>query len=201
MCKELVRKNIRLKDYNYSQLGEYFVTICTKDRENLLGMVVDEKMILSKAGEITEKCWLEIPNHFPNVGLDVHQIMPNHIHGVIRILGDDGRGVQLNAPTRKNKNYFSNISPKKNTLSVIIRTFKGAVKTICNQNNLDFFWQRSFYDHIIRTEKSYSNIYDYIQLNVGCWQEDLENSEFKTQLKEKEREEKLKKHYKDLFNF
>ncbi len=110
------RRSIRLKDYDYSSAGAYFVTICTHDKECWLGDVVNSEMLLSEIGQIAEALWLEIPQHFENVILDDFIIMPNHLHGIV--LNTDSRGVQLNASTKTN--YYSTISPKKNTLSVVI---------------------------------------------------------------------------------
>ncbi len=81
----------RLKDYDYSQDGSYFVTICTKERELFFGEVQNNKMILNDLGVIAEKYWLEIPQHFENTELDEFIIMPNHIHGIIVIDNDRGR--------------------------------------------------------------------------------------------------------------
>ncbi len=81
------RESIRLKDYNYSENGAYFVTVCTQNRENLFGEIVEGKMILSQAGKIVLNCWQEIPQHFQNVELDEFCIMPNHFHGIIFIVG------------------------------------------------------------------------------------------------------------------
>ena len=110
------RSSIRLKDHDYSSAGAYFVTICTHDKECWLGDVVNSEMVLSETGQIAKALWLEIPQHFENVILDDFIIMPNHVHGIL--LNTDSRGVQLNAPTKTN--YYSTISPKKNTLSVVI---------------------------------------------------------------------------------
>ncbi len=110
------RSSIRLKDYDYSSAGAYFVTICTHDKECWLGDVVNSEMVLSEIGQIAKALWLEIPQHFENAILDDFIIMPNHVHGIL--LNTDSRGVQLNAPTKAN--YYSTISPKKNTLSVVI---------------------------------------------------------------------------------
>jgi REP element-mobilizing transposase RayT len=76
---------IRLKNYDYSQNGCYFVTICTKDKQKYFGNIENEKMVLNEIGEIVEKFWLEIPKHFPSVVLDEFVIMPNHVHGIIII--------------------------------------------------------------------------------------------------------------------
>ena len=80
------RKSIRLKGYDYSQAGLYFITICCKDRALLFGAVIDGEMVLNDAGKIANACWLDIPNHFPNSILHEYVIMPNHIHGIIELI-------------------------------------------------------------------------------------------------------------------
>lgn len=85
------RRSIRLKGYDYSQKGAYFVTICTCNKKCLFGKVVESKIVLNKLGQMFVKCWNEIPIHFPNVELDVFVIMPNHLHGII-VLTDYCRG-------------------------------------------------------------------------------------------------------------
>jgi putative transposase len=80
------RRSIRLKGYDYSQEGLYFITINTKDRECLFGEIVDGKMVLNDAGKIANKCWLEIPKHFPDTVLHDHIVMPNHVHGIIELI-------------------------------------------------------------------------------------------------------------------
>ncbi len=160
------RKTIRLQGYDYSLEGEYFVTICTKDKECIFGEIIGEEMHLSPIGEIAKRCWEEIPKHFPNTEIDEYVIMPNHVHGIIII--NQCRDVQLNVPTR--------ISPKKGSLSVIVRTFKAAVTTECHRIGFtDFKWQPSFYEHIIRNEKDLANIRDYIYNNIDRWTFDQEN--------------------------
>ena len=79
------RHSIRLKNYDYSQAGLYFVTVCTEYRLHLFGKIIDFEMKLNDAGKIAKKCWLEIPGHYPNVILHEYVIMPNHIHGIIEI--------------------------------------------------------------------------------------------------------------------
>ncbi len=94
------RRSIRLKGYDYSQAGLYFITICVQDRKCLFGeiVIVDDvrvenfqarsrqKMLLNDAGKIADDCWLEIPRHFPNVVLHEHIVMPNHVHGIIELI-------------------------------------------------------------------------------------------------------------------
>ena len=82
------RKLNRLKGYDYSQNGWYFTTICVKNREHFFGKIIDGKIYLSITGKIIKKCWQEIPMHFPDAKLDEFIIMPNHIHGIILIVGN-----------------------------------------------------------------------------------------------------------------
>ena len=85
-----------MKGYDYSQEGAYFITICTQDRVCLFGDIVDGKMWLNDKGQHVEKCWHEIPVHFPNVALDEFVIMPNHVHGILVI--DDIVGAKNFSP-------------------------------------------------------------------------------------------------------
>jgi hypothetical protein len=93
------RKSIRLREYDYSTPGEYFVTICAHEHICIFGNIVDEEMRLSEIGIIAEQCWNKLPVHFKNVILDEYVMMPNHLHGII-VLNDHCRDVQLNVPTR-----------------------------------------------------------------------------------------------------
>jgi len=79
------RRSIRLKGYDYTQPGAYFVTICTREQECLLGNMENGTMVLSEFGRIVERCWCTLPRHFPNIELDAFVVMPNHIHGIIII--------------------------------------------------------------------------------------------------------------------
>ncbi|GIW45213.1 MAG: hypothetical protein KatS3mg077_2495 [Candidatus Binatia bacterium] len=79
------RRSIRLKGYDYTQPGAYFVTLCTLNRQCLFGEVVDGQMRLNEAGHVAQRCWADIPNHFPHVQLDAFIVMPNHVHGVLVI--------------------------------------------------------------------------------------------------------------------
>jgi putative transposase len=174
------RKTIRLREYDYSQPGGYFVTICTKNREMIFGDVVDGEMRLSAIGAIASQCWQDMPIHFTAVELDEFVLMPNHVHGIIIILdnlksqsSDPGRGVQLNTPT---VDRFSRISPRRNSLGVVVRTYKAAVTTLCRNNGYpDFGWQRSYFEHIIRDDRSLSRIREYIASNPQRWMLDKEN--------------------------
>jgi putative transposase len=169
------RRSIRLVDYDYCLPGAYFVTICIRDRKSILGGVKNDKVHLSTIGEITHRCWNEIPSHFPYVELDEFIVVPNHLHGIL-ILADHCRGVQLNAPNRATAIYYKSMSPKKGTLSVIIRTFKAAVTTQCRKRKYHFHgWQRNYYEHIVRNEDELGRIREYIASNPLQWEFDREN--------------------------
>ncbi|MFA4834052.1 MAG: transposase [Patescibacteria group bacterium] len=180
------RKLNRLKDYNYAQDGWYFVTICAKNREYFFGKIINGEMRLSKIGKTAEKFWQEIVIHFPDVKLDEFIIMPNHIHGIIIIenpvaVGNKNVGNKnfCSLPNRNN-NYCS---PRWQTrwarsLSSVIRGFKIGVKKWCGENDYEHFaWQKSFYDHIIRHEKSLNKIREYIINNPLKWELDRNNPE------------------------
>jgi putative transposase len=89
------RRSIRLKGYDYSQEGLYFITLCTQNRVCLFGKIENEKMMLNDAGRIANECWLNIPNHFPNVILHEFIIMPNHVHGIIQLVGANNYSPQM----------------------------------------------------------------------------------------------------------
>lgn len=167
----------RLKDWNYSSHGYYFITICTKSKKCFFGNVHNEEMYLSEIGKTSNQHWLEIPEHFENVNLGEFIIMPNHIHGII-IINNDGNivvetrhGVSLR---KSSMNKFS--KPVKGSLSVIINHFKSSVTRCCHKNGYFYFsWQSRFYDHIIRNEKSLKEIREYIINNPAKWELDEYN--------------------------
>ena len=172
------KKQHRLKEYDYSNSGYYYVTICTKNKNNYFGEVVDGKMKLAGIGDIAENFWLKIPDTYNNVILDEWIIMPNHIHGIIVIQNimnnrGDSNCKDRNAP----RHVPTGLQPLcKNSLSSIINHYKGNVKRWCNKNGYEYFlWQSRFYDHIIRNEKSLFNIRKYIINNPINWDIDNEN--------------------------
>lgn len=178
------RKNIRLKGYDYSLKGLYFITICTKDRQHYFGEIDNQKFEYSAIGGIAYTYWHEIPKHFKNVRLGKFVIMPNHIHGIIEIVSPPhGVDLQPSSETlagarhgvppqesRKNINQFGKTIP--GSISAIIGQFKSSVTRWCNKNNLIFAWQTRFYDHIIRNKPEYIRIEQYIIDNVANWKED-----------------------------
>lgn len=181
------RHSIRLKDYDYSKAGAYFVTACAWRRECLFGDVVDGEMKLNGYGNIVQACWDDLPYHYPRVVLDVFTMMPNHVHGVIVLNDAPLVGAGFNpAPT--------NTIVKRHGLSEIMRVFKTFSSRRINalRNNPGHpVWQRNYYEHVIRTEDSLNRIREYIRCNPTRWDEDIENPALWD-------EKKAKTYYKDI---
>ncbi len=173
------RKNIRLRGYDYSEPGEYFVTICTKYRARILGDVVDGAMRLSEAGRIVASCWKEIPAHFPNTRCDVFQIMPNHVHGIIEIR--NSVRAQHAAPLQGQQQIKVG-RPVPGSLGAIVRSFKSAVTKCIHERGVSRgkIWQRNYYDRIIRTDVEYYFVERYIRLNPLLWHLDSYNPDVRT---------------------
>lgn len=174
-------ESTRLKNWDYGSNGLYFVTICVKNRELLFGNVRNGKMKLSEIGTLAEKYWLEIPQHFPFVKLHDHVIMPNHVHGIIQIDKPDNNISNVETqnfaslPCGKPKLQKNQFGPQSKNLASIIRGFKIGVTKNARKINPYFAWQSRFHDHIIRNEKSFRNISNYIQNNPKNWKTDTFN--------------------------
>ena len=156
------RRSIRLKGYEYSQSGYYFVTLCTYNREKLLGRIKNERMRLNSMGKIVNEIWESISKHHA-VGLDAFQIMPNHIHFIV-VLKPGGlniKGGSRPAPT----------------LGMIVGFLKSEStkrinKSVWATRGSPGIWQRNYFEHIIRNEQEYWTIKKYIQDNPKNWEED-----------------------------
>jgi REP element-mobilizing transposase RayT len=180
------RQSIRLKGYDYSQSGAYFVTICSWQRECLFGKIANGEMILNEYGEIIMKCWDTIPSYFMNVRCDEFVVMPNHIHGVIFINNCRGEvsspfsEIVLHNSKSKTALQKGGETPplRKITLGQIVACFKYQnVKQINQIRNTPGMpvWQRNYYEHIIRDEKELQTIREYIVNNPMQWELDNEN--------------------------
>lgn len=172
------RRSLRLKNYDYAQAGAYFVTLCTQNRACLFGEIVDGQMRLHPAGREAGQCWLQIPQHFPNVELDEFVVMPNHVHGIV-VLGDGGRGTVCRAPTTVER--FGR--PVSGSLPTVVRSFKSAVTKRINALHGSpgvSVWQRNYYEHVIRDEASLQDIREYIVNNPLQWTLDRENPRHRT---------------------
>jgi len=174
------RKFIRIKGYDYSSNGYYFVTICTNGREDFFDDVRNGIMGLSVIGCIVTEFWQEIPEHFDNVELNEKIIMPNHIHGILKLKNWHFRRDAINrVPTEMPGGATGMHNPMgKKTLGEIIRWFKGRVTYEIHKIGCDgFFWQSRFYDHIIRNNDELNRIRKYIQENPQKWEQNRNNPE------------------------
>jgi len=176
-------KQYRLQGYNYSAIGDYFITICTKNRKHHFGRITKinntKTMKLSAIGLFVNESILSIPNIYEKITLGETVVMPNHIHLIItlprnKINYDCNQSSlqQLMAPHK-------GLCPlKPGSVSSIINHFKGKVTKWCNANEHRYFnWQLRFHDHIIRNEKSYNIISNYIAHNIYNWDDDENNED------------------------
>ncbi|MBE9078969.1 transposase [Romeria aff. gracilis LEGE 07310] len=163
------RRSIRLNNYDYSQAGAYFVTICTQQRKCLLGTINHASLELSQYGVIVENVWQQIPDHFPCVSLDAAVVMPNHFHGIVII---------SNQPIADDKNHnleTSDFKAKKPTLGQVVAYFKyqstkhaNLIRKMAGEK----FWQRNYHESIIRSEHSLARVRKYVEKNPEKWQSD-----------------------------
>jgi putative transposase len=179
------RRSIRLKGHDYTQAGEYFVTIRTHDRGNVLGRIQNENLILSEIGTIVKQEWMKTPEVRSNVDLDEFVIMPNHVHGIL-VIRDERKGGEAfvrangNSPIRENKSSQGKTpfrSPSA-TVGAIVRGFKGATTKRVNELFVTPgrpLWHRNYYEHVVRNEEDLERIREYIRLNPTRWPTDEEN--------------------------
>jgi REP element-mobilizing transposase RayT len=188
------RKSIRLKGYDYSKEGFYFVTISTYKNQYLFGKIINGEMILNTFGEIVKKLWMKSEEIRDNVKMHDFVVMPNHFHGVIEIIPKkDSIGMNAEDSPKMNAGAYR-ICPEnegggedyemglcnrpvrlmspKNTVGAIIRGFKGSVtkevRLLCG-NSSKKVWHRNYHEHIVRNEYDYKRISKYIRNNVKKW--------------------------------
>lgn len=179
------RHSIRLKDYDYSQQGLYFITICTHNRKPLFGTIHDGEMILNKYGQIAYKSWSETEQIRPNVLLGNFVVMPNHFHAVFAINYNDGfrRGVLYTPDSNTQTAGVCNtqitgvcntpLQSPSQTVGAIVRGYKSAVTKQIRQSDFDgHVWQRNYHEHIIRNKIALHRISQYIIENPVRWQDD-----------------------------
>ncbi len=184
------RRSIRLKGYDYSQAGLYFVTLCVQDRANIFGEIKEGETSLNNFGEIIKEEWIHTQEIRKNISLGEFVIMPNHIHGIIKI------DYQIESESSTGELQFTPTPIKfkspSNNIGAIIRGFKGATtkrikEIIRSTGELQFaptaptidlnksIWQRNYWEHIIRDETAYHNISNYIVNNPEKWELDKLN--------------------------
>ncbi|MAT98216.1 MAG: transposase [Anaerolineaceae bacterium] len=171
------RRSIRLKGYDYTTSGIYFVTICVQNRHCVLGEVINGEMVLSPIGQIVADAWCWLAEQYDYVMLGAWTVMPNHLHGLLMLVdlpaldsgtGTSRRGASRRAPT-------TDVSVKVKSLGQLV----GAFKTVSTKaiNKLQEtpgtrFWQRNYYERIVRNEREQRAIEQYIYNNPATWPED-----------------------------
>lgn len=170
------RKSMRLKNYDYTSAGAYFMTICTHDRKCLFGHIDNGKMVLNSYGDIVRNVWGDLINHMGGIRLEVFVVMPNHMHGIVMIK----RAGLEPAPTKNAEAVGAGSKPALSQcgLSEIVRQFKTfSAKRInaLRQTAGAPVWQRNYYEHVIRDEKTLFEIREYIENNPKQWDLDENN--------------------------
>jgi REP element-mobilizing transposase RayT len=199
------RMSVRMKGYDYSQAGLYFITICCHDRISRFGYIENDEMIFNEYGKIAYEEWAKLTTRFHFFESDVFQIMPNHIHGII-ILNNVGATLAVAQNININQTDAAEFTRSQNgigftrsqtgqpqglpqqagespapTIGNIVGAYKSIVANACldiyksKHEIMGKFWQRNYWEHIIRNEKSYRTISDYIINNPGKWNDDKFN--------------------------
>jgi putative transposase len=156
------RRSARLPEFNYSNVGMYFATICASERRCIFGRVHANNMVLTPLGEIIKSCWIEIPQHFPRVKIESYVVMPNHVHGILTVR------LKLQNANRSGGTMETTESfgkPTAGSLPKIIRSFKAPASERARESGLVSgrpIWQKSYYEHVIRSTKEYVEITNYI---------------------------------------
>jgi len=186
------RRTTRLKEYNYAQKGMYSVTICADNHIQYFGCVIDDKMVLNDAGHMINKWWNKLPDKYNGIEIDEYCIMPNHLHGIIHIVGAHPcvrpeteqpcrpETEQPWRPVTNKYNVFGRTHRSAPTLGGIIQWFKTMstneyIRNVKHNNWQSFnkrLWQRNYYDHIIRDEIDLNRVREYIINNPAKWAED-----------------------------
>lgn len=168
------RQSRRLKGYDYSRPGLYFITIVCQNRIRRFGHVKNGEMILNDNGLIAHKEWARLSQRFPNIEIDTYQIMPDHMHGIIKIVGAALVVAQDDQFVIGKNRSLAEVNPAP-TISAIIGAYKSIVANAClkiyksNNKIMGKLWQRNYYEHIIRNPMAHNNISRYIVNNPKEW--------------------------------
>ena len=174
------RRSIRLQGYDYSQVGAYYITVCTRDRECLFGDVVNGQMKLNEAGKIIQSVWEGLPHFYEGIELNAFIIMPNHVHGVIVIWAQVGaiHEFPLSA-IGKSLTIVERVSDRRRMLlAKLVGRFKMVTAKQINAlrgSSGQPLWQRNYYEHVIHDGRSLNHIRQYIADNLVQWGFDREN--------------------------
>ena len=175
------RRSIRLKGYDYSQPGWYFVTVCVQNREMLFGDIVNRKMKLNSIGKLIDYYWQRLPKHFKNIELDEYQIMPNHFHGIVHIVRAMHSDQNIASEPNDSTGNASPLPPppprgtKPGSLGAVMQNFQSITTRKINKIRKTpgvRLWHRNYWEHIVRREAELNLIRKYIIENPKKWDED-----------------------------
>ena len=184
------RRSFRLKGYDYTQPGAYFVTIVAWGRQEIFGQIRDGIMSLNRFGQIVMRAWRGLPRHYPNTVLHEFCVMPNHVHGIIQLVEPDlCRGgsvptVALEPDQASNEHHHEPIQGEtrpyrmRHGLPEIVRAFKSYSARQINylrQTPGSPVWQRNYYERVVRNEGELRQMAEYILNNPLGWDTDDEN--------------------------
>jgi putative transposase len=164
------RRSIRLREFDYSTTGRYFVTTCVQNRDCLFGDVLDGVMVLNNAGRLVESSWNGLIERFPSIELDTFVIMPNHVHFIVNISMPTGKDEAIQA-NRAGQGHAP-------TLDRIVGVFKSIYAAQVNRHlsrTGQPLWQRNYYERVIRNDSELHGLRDYIIHNPLKWADDREN--------------------------
>ena len=148
------RKSPRAEFHDYSG-GDYFVTICTKEKLPYFGHINNGAMHLSRVGQCADKALADLERHYPYVKILLWVVMPNHVHAIVRIVNENGL-----------------LPAHRSVLGIVIGALKRAVTLFARRHEIEFAWQSRYHDHIIRDVTDGNRIAEYIENNVARWDED-----------------------------
>lgn len=184
------RKSIRLRGYDYSQNGAYFVTICTQNRRYLFGEINNGEMLLNEAGIMVQDTWNGLPEYAVGYTVEALQVMPNHLHGILMIMDDTSRQLRrahpaktLDAPSHGPIRRSAPTTSMPRPLTEILQRFKRFTthEYIRGVHELGWppfegkLWQRGYYERIVRNEREFFAYWEYIANNPLQWQYDEMN--------------------------
>lgn len=169
-------ESARFPSWDYRSRGWYFVTICAQSHAHIFGEVENGEVLLSPAGRIAESELQGIKDHYDNVQIDEHVVMPNHLHAIVMIGGEHCFSPNKQLSFSLSNAAFTSASPKAGSLSAIIRSYKAGVTLKCRDIGLKHaIWQSRFHDHLLRGDKVISAVRDYIRNNPANWGSDKDN--------------------------
>jgi len=183
------RRSIRLKGCDYSQLGAYSITLCVQDKIHLFGNVTAGQMRLNDAGKMVEQTWNQIPQFYADFAVDVFQVMPNHFHGILKIVGAGPRACPEIPFASETPCGYPNPLPTRMAgrprgVAPTVGDIIGRFKTMTTKRYTDGvkyhhwppfkskLWQRNYYEHIVRNDFDYTSICEYIFANPDNWESD-----------------------------